>query len=49
MSIIRRGAFFIILAAFGVSLAGSENTMRGAGQDNQETGNAVEDTVEGNP
>jgi predicted small secreted protein len=49
MSIIRRGVFFVVLAVFGVSLAACENTIRGAGQDIQETGDAVEDTVEGNP
>lgn len=49
MSIIARGAFLLILAGLGVSLAACENTIRGAGADIQETGEAVEDTVEGNP
>jgi predicted small secreted protein len=47
MSILGRGLFFLIVAAFG--LAACENTIRGAGEDLQETGAAVEDTVEGNP
>jgi predicted small secreted protein len=49
MSIIGRSFFFLLLAAAGVGLAACENTIRGAGQDMQETGQAVEDTVEGNP
>ena len=40
---------FLALAVFGTSLAACENTIRGAGQDMQETGAAVEDTVQGNP
>jgi predicted small secreted protein len=49
MSIIGRSLFFLLLASAGLSLAACENTIRGAGQDMQETGQAVEDTVEGNP
>jgi predicted small secreted protein len=46
MSIINRGIFFVILAALGVSLAACEHTIRGAGQDIQETGEAVEDAMQ---
>jgi predicted small secreted protein len=49
MSIIGRSLYLLLLAAMGVGLAACENTIRGAGQDLQETGAAVEDTVEGNP
>jgi predicted small secreted protein len=44
---INRIVFIALLAAFG--LAACENTVRGVGRDVQETGQAVEDTVEGNP
>jgi predicted small secreted protein len=47
MSIISRGVFFLILAAFGVGLAACEHTIRGAGQDVKETGEAVESAVKG--
>jgi predicted small secreted protein len=46
---IRKVVFYALLAAFGFGLAACENTIRGAGRDIQETGEAVEDTVEGNP
>jgi predicted small secreted protein len=49
MITIRRPLILFILAAMGVSLAACENTVRGVGRDMQETGEAVEDTVEGNP
>ena len=42
MSVIRTAFHIAVLAAAGVSLAACENTMRGAGQDLQETGQAVE-------
>jgi len=48
MTTIRRSLLFLLLAAsFG--LAACENTIRGVGRDVQETGEAVEDTAEGNP
>jgi predicted small secreted protein len=49
MTPIRRPFALVLLALFGVSLAACENTVRGVGRDMQETGEAVEDTVEGNP
>ena len=33
----------------GIGLAACENTVRGVGRDMQETGEAVEDTMQGNP
>ena len=45
----RSAAIFILLAAIGVGLAACENTVRGVGRDMQETGEAVEDTMQGNP
>jgi predicted small secreted protein len=47
MSIMKRGLYYLILAAMGASLAACEHTIRGAGQDIQETGEAVEDAIEG--
>ncbi len=35
-----------LLLAAGMALAGCENTIRGAGQDVQETANAVEDVAQ---
>jgi predicted small secreted protein len=49
MATIRRPLFLVLLLAAGIGLAACENTIRGAGRDMQETGAAVEDTVEGNP
>ncbi|MBK1623757.1 entericidin, EcnA/B family [Afifella marina DSM 2698] len=49
MNLVRRGVFFVVLASFGLSLAACEHTVRGVGRDVQDTGNAVEDTVQGNP
>ncbi|MBZ8133977.1 entericidin A/B family lipoprotein [Afifella sp. IM 167] len=49
MDLLRRGVFFLVLAGFGLSLAACEHTVRGVGRDVQETGQAVEDTVQGNP
>ena len=46
MSIIRRGVFLVLLAGMGFGLAACENTIRGAGRDVAETGEAVEDAVE---
>ena len=42
MSIIRPSLYFAMLAVAGIGLAACENTVRGAGQDLQETGQAVE-------
>ena len=47
MSILRHGLFLLSLAAAGCGLAACENTIRGAGEDIRETGQAVEDAVEG--
>jgi predicted small secreted protein len=47
MLIVRRGMILLILAATGFGLAACENTIRGAGDDIRETGQAVEDAVEG--
>ena len=47
MPSLRRGIFLLILAATGFGLAACENTIRGAGEDIRETGQAVEDAVEG--
>jgi predicted small secreted protein len=44
---LRRGVFLAILVATGFGLAACENTIRGAGEDVRETGQAVEDAVEG--
>jgi predicted small secreted protein len=49
MSTLRRSAILTLIAGVGFLLAACEHTIRGAGQDIQETGEAVEDTVEGNP
>ncbi len=46
MSAIRPTIFFLVLATAGLGLAACENTIRGAGQDVQETGQAVEEAVE---
>ena len=40
---------FVVLAATSFALAACENPVRGVGKDMQETGEAVEDTVQGNP
>ena len=47
MPSLRRGLFLATLAAIALGLAGCENTIRGAGEDVRETGQAVEDAVEG--
>jgi predicted small secreted protein len=44
-----RGIFCVLLALFSLSLAACENTIRGAAEDIQETGEAIEDSAEGNP
>jgi predicted small secreted protein len=49
MSTLRRSAVLTLIAGLGFLLGACEHTIRGAGQDIQETGEAVEDTVEGNP
>ena len=49
MTALRRPLYILLLAAFGIGLAACENTIRGVGRDVQETGEAVEDTAEGNP
>ena len=41
-----RNAFLILLATLGFGLAACENTIRGAGADLEETGEAVEDVVQ---
>jgi predicted small secreted protein len=43
----RCGIVVLVLAALG--LAACANTIRGAGRDMQQTGDAVEDTVQGQP
>ena len=45
----RSAAIFALLAASASCLAACENTVRGVGRDMQETGEAVEDTMQGNP
>lgn len=45
MTLLRRTIFVAILAAFGFGLAACENTIRGAGQDMERTGEAVERAV----
>jgi predicted small secreted protein len=47
MSILSRAVFFLVLAAVGLGLAACEHTIRGAGQDVKETGEAVESAVKG--
>jgi predicted small secreted protein len=47
MTLVKRGLHLVILAAIGFTLAACENTIRGAGQDIEETGEAVEDAVAG--
>ena len=42
MSLLRPSLYMVLLTAAGLSVAGCENTVRGAGQDIQETGQAVE-------
>ena len=49
MTTIRRSVLLALLATLGFGLAACENTIRGVGRDVQETGEAVEDTAEGNP
>jgi predicted small secreted protein len=44
-----RPLFLLAVATLVVGLAACENTIRGAGRDAQQTGQAIEDTVEGNP
>ncbi len=39
----------LLIASVVVGLAACGNTVRGVGRDLQQTGDAVEDTVEGNP
>ena len=41
-----RRILFILLAAASLGLSACENTIRGAGQDLAETGDAIEDAVE---
>jgi predicted small secreted protein len=43
---IRTSVFLLVLTAFGIGMAGCEHTIRGAGQDIADTGEAVEDAVE---
>jgi predicted small secreted protein len=47
MPSLRRRLFLATLAATALGLAACENTIRGAGEDVRETGQAVEDAVEG--
>lgn len=44
MSVIRNGVFFVLLAALGLGLAAC-NTVRGAGQDIENAGDAVQDAA----
>jgi predicted small secreted protein len=44
-----RPFFLILVASLVVGLAACGNTIRGAGRDMQQTGDAISDTVEGNP
>ena len=44
---LRRRLFLATLATIALGLAACENTIRGAGEDVRETGQAVEDAVEG--
>ena len=44
-----RPLFLLLVFSLLVGLAACANTIRGAGRDVQQTGEAIEDTVEGNP
>ncbi len=45
MSIIRNATVFALLAVFGLSMGACANTMRGAGQDVENAGEAVQDAA----
>lgn len=44
-----RPLFLLAVAALVVGLTACSNTIRGVGRDAQQTGQAIEDTVEGDP
>ena len=44
-----RPLFLLTAVSLVIGLAACANTIRGAGRDVQQTGQAIEDTVEGNP
>jgi len=44
---VRTICFVVLLASAATALAGCENTIRGFGRDARETGQAIEDAVEG--
>jgi predicted small secreted protein len=46
MTALRRGIFLLAFVATSLALAACENTIRGAGKDIEETGEAVSDTVQ---
>lgn len=46
MTVVRRGVFLITLCAASIVLAACENTIRGAGEDIKEAGQAVEGAVQ---
>ena len=47
MSALRLSRLLLVLAAASLGLAACENTIRGAGKDLHETGQAVEDAIKG--